>query len=70
MPVELANAVPEGSVEHGAARKAACRQDEIIGAQLRGLHLADLRQRLDEGFDQPVIETVRGAGFRLLGESA
>ena len=32
--------------------------------------MSRLRQRLDEGFDQPVIETVRGAGFRLLGESA
>ena len=29
--------------------------------------MSRLRQRLDEGFDQPVIETVRGAGFRLLG---
>ena len=29
--------------------------------------MSRLRQRLDEGFASPVIETVRGAGFRLLG---
>ncbi|MBS0255062.1 MAG: response regulator transcription factor [Proteobacteria bacterium] len=29
--------------------------------------MSRLRQRLDEGFAGPVIETVRGAGFRLLG---
>ena len=28
--------------------------------------MSRLRQRLDEGFESPAIETVRGAGFRLL----
>lgn len=29
--------------------------------------MSRLRQRLDEGFDTPAIETVRGAGYRLVG---
>ena len=31
------------------------------------VNMSRLRQRLDEGFAHPAIETVRGAGFRLLG---
>jgi two-component system, OmpR family, response regulator len=30
------------------------------------VNLSRLRQRLEDGFDQPILETVRGAGFRLI----
>lgn len=29
------------------------------------VHLSRLRQKIDKGFDRPLLETVRGAGFRL-----
>jgi two-component system, OmpR family, response regulator len=29
------------------------------------VHVSRLRQKLDKGFDKPLLQTVRGAGYRL-----
>jgi two-component system OmpR family response regulator len=29
------------------------------------VHVSRLRQKLDKGFDKPMLQTVRGAGYRL-----
>ena len=29
------------------------------------VHISRLRQKLDKGFDRPMLTTVRGAGYRL-----
>ena len=34
------------------------------------VHISRLRQKLDKGFDEALLETVRGAGYRLGPESA
>ena len=33
------------------------------------VHISRLRQKIDKGHDKPVIETVRGAGYRVPGNS-
>ena len=33
------------------------------------VHISHLREKVDRGFDSPLIQTVRGVGFRLGGES-
>ncbi len=32
------------------------------------VHVSRLRQKLDKGFDKPLLQTVRGAGYRLIVE--
>jgi two-component system OmpR family response regulator len=29
------------------------------------VHISRLRRKIDKGFDKPLLETVRGAGYRL-----
>ena len=29
------------------------------------VHISRLRQKIDQGFDRPLLHTVRGAGYRL-----
>ena len=31
------------------------------------VHISRLRQKMDHGFDKPLLHTVRGAGYRLSG---
>jgi two-component system OmpR family response regulator len=39
------------------------------GTNVIDVHVSRLRRKLEEGFDQPILHTVRGAGYRL-GASA
>ena len=32
------------------------------------VHVSRLRQKIDKGFDNPLVETVRGAGYRISGD--
>ncbi len=32
------------------------------------VHISRLRQKIDKGFDRPLLQTVRGAGYRLVAE--
>ncbi len=32
------------------------------------VHVSRLRQKIDKGFDKPLLQTVRGAGYRLNAE--
>jgi two-component system OmpR family response regulator len=32
------------------------------------VHISRLRQKIDKGFDRPLLQTVRGAGYRLAAE--
>ncbi len=33
------------------------------------VHISRLRQKVDKGFDRPLLQTVRGAGYRLLADA-
>jgi two-component system OmpR family response regulator len=33
------------------------------------VHISRLRQKIDKGFDRPLLLTVRGAGYRLLADA-
>jgi two-component system OmpR family response regulator len=35
------------------------------GTNVIDVHLSRLRKKVDEGFDSPLLHTVRGAGYRL-----
>ncbi len=37
------------------------------GTNVIDVHVSRLRRKLEEGFDQPLLHTVRGAGYRLEG---
>lgn len=39
------------------------------GTNVIDVHVSRLRKKLDDGFDQPILHTVRGAGYRF-GEAA
>ncbi|HUB96686.1 MAG TPA: winged helix-turn-helix domain-containing protein, partial [Stellaceae bacterium] len=32
------------------------------------VHMSRLRQKIDKGFERPLLHTVRGAGYRLAAE--
>lgn len=34
-------------------------------ANVVDVHISRLRKKLDDGFDAPMIETVRGSGYRI-----
>jgi len=35
------------------------------GTNVIDVHVSRLRRKLDDGFEQPMLRTVRGAGYRL-----
>jgi len=35
------------------------------GTNVIDVHVSRLRRKLEDGFDQPILHTVRGAGYRL-----
>jgi two-component system copper resistance phosphate regulon response regulator CusR len=45
-------------------RSRATPMDNVID-----VHISHLREKIDRGFDGPLIQTIRGVGFRLGGES-
>lgn len=38
------------------------------GTNVVDVHIGRLRRKIDDGFDQPMLHTVRGAGYMLAGE--
>jgi len=44
-------------------RSRATPMDNVID-----VHISHLREKIDRGFDRPLIQTIRGVGFRLGGE--
>ncbi|WP_380876058.1 DNA-binding response regulator [Sphingomonas sp. DBB INV C78] len=39
------------------------------GTNVIDVHISRLRKKIDDGFDRPLLHTVRGAGYRLGGEA-
>lgn len=61
---------PGEVVGRPALLKAVCGLEFDPGTNVLDVHLSRLRAKLDRGFDPPMLHTVRGRGFCLVGPAA